>query len=96
MYCPTCHKEVVPNHWKSQPINVCPDCGNVLDFPNEGDAMIQDSKHNGILRTVYLAKCNVCHKEYETFDADLPCPNCGLCDNTVNNTFGIIDVTNAG
>lgn len=40
MYCPTCRKEVIPNKWKSQPINVCPDCGNVLDFPNEGNKMI--------------------------------------------------------
>jgi Zn-finger nucleic acid-binding protein len=29
--CPTCNKDIKPILWKSQPIKVCPDCGNVLE-----------------------------------------------------------------
>lgn len=31
MKCFDCKKEVEPILWKSQPIKVCPDCGNVLE-----------------------------------------------------------------
>jgi len=31
VYCLICKKDVTPVPWKSQPINVCPDCGNVIE-----------------------------------------------------------------
>jgi hypothetical protein len=31
MYCPICKKEVEAVKWTSQPLSVCPDCGNVPD-----------------------------------------------------------------
>lgn len=32
MYCQFCKKQVIPVQWTSQPVKVCPDCGNVLDL----------------------------------------------------------------
>lgn len=44
IYCNHCKRQVQPIAWTSQPIWVCPDCGNVLrkaESPEELDSYYQ-------------------------------------------------------
>lgn len=73
--CPICKKMVIPVIWTSQPIKVCPDCGNVIetiDREEPTDCACLDSNARRCFEKRYIGTTP--ENEYAMRQAQCECP----------------------
>ncbi len=76
VYCLICKKDVIPVAWTSQPLKVCPDCGNVIETI-EGeklkDCACLDSDARRCFEKRYIGTTKENEEEMRSATCECPC-----------------------